>query len=256
MPAPSPATASGEFSRQVRAHFGRHAADYDGEARLQQAVAWRLAGLCRSLPLPAGPCADLGAGSGLLSRALLARRPPRATPSPLQLDLCPELLAHNPLPHRRTWDLNGGLPPELGDAALLASSFALQWLERPCLTLRQWCRCLAPGGWLVLAAPTAGSFPQWRRAAQAAAVPCTALPLPDAGELLAAAREEGLELRQIRLLRFSRSATGPLESLRTLRRLGAGASPGELRGLLRHWPAGPALTWEVLLLIAHQPEAL
>lgn len=260
MPAPPPATTRGDFSRQVRTHFGRHAADYDGEARLQQAVAWRLAGLCRSLPLPAGPCADLGAGSGLLSRALLARRPPLATAGPLQLDLCPELLARNPLPQRRTWDLNGGLPAELRGAALLASSFALQWLEQPPLALRHWAHQLAPGGWLALATPTAGSFPQWHQAAQAAAVPCTALPLPHADDLLAAAHQAGLVVTHSRLLRFSRSARAPLHGLRALRRLGAAASrsqplsPGLLRRLLRHWPAGPAFTWEVLLLIAQQPE--
>jgi malonyl-CoA O-methyltransferase len=260
MPAPAPATASGDFSRQVRAHFGHHAADYDSEARLQQAVAWRLAGLCRSLPLPAGPCADLGAGTGLLSRALLTRRCSLPTPSPLQLDLCPELLARNPLPQRRPWDLNGGLPAELHGAALLASSFALQWLEQPPLALRHWAHQLAPGGWLALATPTAGSFPQWRQAAQAAAVPCTALPLPAAGDLLAAARQAGLRMTHSRLLRFSPPARQPLHGLRALRRLGAAASrsqplgPGQLRRLLDHWPAGPAFTWEVLVLIAQQPE--
>jgi malonyl-CoA O-methyltransferase len=249
-----------DFSRRVRAHFGRHAADYDGEAHLQQAVAWRLAGLCQALPLPPGPCADLGAGSGLLSRALLAKCPPLAARSPLQLDLCPELLERNPLPRQLRWDLNNGLPTELRGSALLASSFALQWLEQPSQALRQWCRQLGPGGWLALALPTAGSFPQWHRAAQSAAVPCTALPLPRAGDLLTAVRAEGLVLHRATLRCFSRPARGPLASLRALRRLGAGASrsrplsPGELRRLVRHWPNGIALTWEVLLLVAHQPE--
>ncbi len=244
----------------MRAHFGRHAADYDGEARLQQAVAWRLAGFCRALPLPPGPCADLGAGSGLLSRALLARRPALAAATPLQLDICPELLARNPLPERRSWDLNGDLPVDLHGAALLASSFVLQWLEQPPLALRHWAHQLAPGGWLALAIPTAGSFPQWHQAARAAAVPCTALPLPQASDLLAAAQQAGLRLSQQRLLRFSRSARAPLEGLHTLRRLGAAASrsqplsPGQWRRLLRHWPAGAAFTWEVLLLIAQRPE--
>jgi malonyl-CoA O-methyltransferase len=260
LPPTAPASAPEGFARRVRAQFGRHAVDYDQEARLQRAVAWRLAGLCRHLPLPAGPCADLGAGSGLLSRALTLRCAPLAERSLLQLDLCPELLARNPLPQRRVWDLNGGLPAELSGSALLASSFALQWLEQPTRALGAWGRQLAAGGWLALALPTAGSFPQWRRAAAAAALPCTALPLPSAGELLTAARAQGLLLREVRLLRFSREAAGPLESLQALRRLGAAASrqpplgPGALRRLLRHWPEGPAFTWEVLLLLAQQPE--
>ena len=262
-PAPSPAPSSGEgdFTLRVRAMFGRQASEYDREARLQQAVAWRLAGLCQPLLLPPGPCADLGAGSGLLSRALLARCGAVAERSPLQLDLCPELLARNPMPRQHCWDLNRGLPPELHGAALLASSFALQWLEQPALALRAWGRHLGPGGWLALALPTAGSFPQWQQAAKAAGVPCSALPLPRAGDLLAAARNEGLVLHEARLRRFSRSGGGGLENLRALRRLGAAASrsqplgPGALRRLLRHWEADSPLTWEVLLLLAQRPAA-
>jgi malonyl-CoA O-methyltransferase len=257
---PSSSTPHASFGERVRDQFGRHAADYDGEARLQQAIAWRLARLCQDLPLPAGPCADLGAGSGLLSRALSACHGALAERGPLQLDLCPELLARNPLQHRRAWDLNTGLPNDLHGAALLASSFALQWLERPEPALRHWCRRLAPGGWLALALPTAGSFPQWRQAAQAAAVPCSALPLPEAEALVRATRQEGLTLKHNHLLRFSRPGEGGLESLRALQRLGAAASPtrplaaGELRRLLRHWPPGAGLSWEVLLLVGQQPE--
>ena len=51
-----------------------------------------------------------------------------------------------------------------------------------------------------------------------------------------------------------------VQGLHALRRLGAAASrrqplsPGQWRRLLRHWPAGAAFTWEVLVLIAQQPE--
>lgn len=256
-----PAT-TGSWGRIVGQRFGRGAATYDAEARLQRAIAERLGRLCAALPLPGGPCADLGAGSGLLSRALVRHHPLLARRPPLQLDLCPELLARNPLaagPAGLVWDLNDGLPPRLRGAALLASSFALQWLEDPAGQLAHWGRRLAPGGWLVLAVPTAGSFPQWHRAAAAAGVPCTALPLPAAEALLAAAREAGLSLRQGRRLRFTHPRHGGRATLRHLRRLGAGARPGgplssaELRRLLRHWPESTPLTWEVLLLLARRP---
>ena len=55
--------------------FARGASCYARDARLQQAVAWRLARHCRGLPLLEGPVVDLGAGSGNLSRALAAQRP-------------------------------------------------------------------------------------------------------------------------------------------------------------------------------------
>jgi malonyl-CoA O-methyltransferase len=278
----------------VRRNFGRGAPQYDREALLQQAMAWRLARLCADLPLPEGPCADLGAGTGLLSRALLRHHRQLNQRPPLQLDLCPELLQRNPLatgpwhhlgpqPHtapKQTlsqgqlpadgdvlteneplgllWDLNDGLPDGLQNAALLASSFALQWLNQPTRTFGHWCRSLAPGGWLVLAVPTAGSFPQWHRAAERAGVPCTALPLPSAVDLLQAAAASGLCLLHGRRLRFTRQNQGGLQALRHLQRLGAGASPrrpltpAQLRRLLEHWPTTSALSWEALLLIGQR----
>ncbi len=282
------ASGAAPFHQRVRRSFGRGAPQYEQEALLQQAMAWRLARLCADLPLPEGPCADLGAGTGLLSRALQRHHRQLNQRPPLQLDLCPELLQRNPLVsgpgHQRAsedqlppgqlpadapvranseplsllWDLNEGLPDGLQNAALLASSFALQWLTQPTCTLRDWCRSLTPGGWLVLAVPTAGSFPQWHRAAERAGVTCTALSLPSAEGLLQAAETSGLSLRHGQRLRFTRQHQGGLQALRHLQRLGAGASrnrpltPSQLRRLLTHWPATSPLTWEVLLLIGQR----
>lgn len=270
VPAPTPEALSRSreaFRATVCQRFGRNAAHYDSQAHLQQAIAWRLAHLCRDLPLPPGARADLGAGSGLLSRALVWHHPQLREMPPLQVDQCAELLAHNPLTHQGAatraealvWDLHRGLPPPLGQASLLASSFALQWLERPPRQLAFWCQGLGPGGWLVLAVPTAASFPQWRRAAERAAVPCTALALPDADTLRATALREGLRERLCQTLHFSRPHQGGLEALRHLQRLGASASrhrplsAGELRRLLRQWPSDSPLTWQVLLLVAQRP---
>lgn len=202
------------FSARVREAFGRRVSSYEPMARLQRGVAWRLAGLARHrlgpgspLALPPGPCADLGAGTGLLGRALEAWGV--ALPGPLlQLDLCPEALARNGVGPTLPWDLNQGLPPGLSGAALLASSFALQWLEAPADVLAHWGRQLAPGGWLLLSVPTAGSFPEWRQAARDTDLPCSALPLPAADALLAAVARAGLEPLQARVLTFSGRGTG------------------------------------------------
>ncbi len=255
------------LQEQVRMAFGRHAGTYEQRASLQRAVAWRLARHCRELPLVAGPCADLGAGSGLLSRAVQQLRP---SLQPLRLDLCAELLQQGARGGAESllWDLNTGLPPRLENASLLVSSFALQWLERPQDQLEHWCRRLAPGGWLVLAVPTAGSFPQWLQAAAQARGPCSALPLPDAGTLVDGAQRH-LTLTAQRRLRFSRFAPTALTFLRQIQALGAGSTPaapltpGQLRRLEAAWPAEPALspsrrprkrlTWEVLVLIGQRP---
>lgn len=264
------------FSERVAHAFRRRVAAYEPQARLQRSVAWRLAGLAhhrgwphRGWPhgpaLPAGPCADLGAGTGLLGRALAAWGVPLPGPL-LQLDLCGEALARNGAGPTLRWDLNDGLPPQLEGAALLASSFALQWLDAPSEVLAHWGQRLAPGGWLLLAVPTAGSFPEWRQAAQRAQVPCSALELPDASALLKAAARSGLAPIHAQTLTFSRqrppgAPAGPLAALRAIAAIGADAShcpplsPGAWRRLLAAWPAGGQLSWEVLLLLARKPNA-
>ena len=259
------------LQQQVRASFERHAARYERGAALQRGVAWRLAHHCRALPLEEGPCADLGAGTGLLSRAISQQRPGLQL---LRLDACPALLDHGlgplgavsvPPAPTLTWDLNQGLPPQLEQAALLASSFALHWLDHPADQLEHWCRMLRPAGWLALALPTAGSFPQWRQAARDAGVACTALPLPEAGELAAVA-EGHLRLHRLQRLRFSRHAATGLTFLRRISGLGAGASPipglrpAEWRRLEAHWArlpdrqgGGKRLSWEMLLVVGQKP---
>lgn len=264
------ADASAVFAARVRDCFSAGAAAYEQGARLQASMACRLGGLCRELAgsIPAGPRADLGAGSGLLSRALEAAL--GETPL-IRVDQCADLLAQEArccageeqrLALQRQqllWNLNEGLPARLSGAALLASSFTLQWLERPEQQLAQWCNRLAPGGWLVLAVPTDASFGIWRQAAATASVPYSGLELPSASALAEVAQQR-LALRRLERLRFSRSNRGALPFLREIRGIGAQASrqrrlrPTELRRLIQHWPAGEQpLTWEVLLLIGRKP---
>jgi malonyl-CoA O-methyltransferase len=249
---------SQSFSQQVRHRFGRQADHYSGHAKLQRAIAWRLAHHCLSLPIPPGPWADLGAGSGLVGQALNAQA--QANPPLLQVDFCPELLACNSIAKGQgalLWDLNGGLPRELQQPALLTSSFALQWLDDPIQQLELWCSALRPRGWLALAVPTAGSFSQWHQAAAAAQVPFTGLALPSAQGLIAAARRH-LQVHTCQPLRFSQPCANGLTFLREVRQLGASASrqkplhPNQLRRLLQHWPPGETLGWEVVLLVGQR----
>ena len=266
------------FSQRVVHAFRRRVGAYEPQARLQRSVAWRLAGLAHhrgwqgqgwphgpapALALPAGPCADLGAGTGLLGRALAAWGVPLPGPL-LQLDLCGEALARNGTGPTLPWDLNDGLPPQLEGAALLTSSFALQWLDAPTEALAHWGQRLAPGGWLLLAVPTAGSFPEWHQAARQAQVPCSALELPESAALLHAAARSGLAPIHAQTLTFSSQRSlgapaGPMAALRAISAIGADASqrpplsPGAWRQLLAAWPAGGQLSWELLLLLARKP---
>ena len=242
--------------------FDQQAAHYDSHANLQRAVAWRLAHYAARLPLVPGPRADLGAGSGLVGVALRQQAPRLEL---LQLDGSAALLQRNPLCSQDRgllWDLDQGLPPALHHCSLITSSFALQWLQDPATTLRHWAAALAPGGWLALAVPVSGSFPQWHQAAAQAQVPCTARRLPEADTLISAAASS-LTLRCLRQLVFSvRYGPGGRAFLRQLRRLGAGHSDQggltatQWRRLLGHWPPSDVVSWHVLLLVGQRCEPL
>lgn len=248
------------FSTKVECCFSLGASTYQRSASLQAAVATRLAHLARPLAshLPPGPRADLGAGSGLLARAIESQL---GGPSLLRLDACGSLLEQEQPPElglQRLWNLNQGLPEELRGASLLASSFALQWLEQPEQQLNHWCEALRPGGALLLAVPCRGSFRIWHQAAEAAGVPCTALPLPDAEALIEHAGGP-LDLHHSQLLHFSRPNRGARAFLHQIKAIGAQASPaarlqpGALRRLIHHWP-GPehAIVWHVLVLVGQK----
>ena len=241
--------------------FSQAASNYARNARLQQGVAWRLAHLCRNLPLLPGPVLDLGAGSGNLSAALQHQRPEL---NPLLVDHCAALLAQAQAPaeQRLQWDLNGGLPPLPSAPQMLLSSFALHWLQDPAAQLNRWAQALASGGWLALSVPVAGSLESWHTAAERAGMPCSALELPQSHALLNALPNT-MELHRQELLHFSCSYSSPLSFLRELRSLGvhggARHRPGitELRQLQRHWPraadGGVVLRWRLLQLLARHP---
>ena len=235
------------------------AAAYVREARLQQGVARRLAALWRCTlahRLPPGPRLDLGGGAGALAMALARRGCP-----PLQVvDRSVPLLRLATGLQGCPWDLERGLP--VAEPALLASSFALHWLKQPLASLSQWCQALRPGGQLLLAVPTAGSFASWRQAAHQANVPWTRLPLPSAQDLQEVLAAQ-LGLHHCRLLQRRQGWPSALAFFRHLKRLGLTGSgagrlgPGQLRRLDRCWPRGPqgkvAVEWEVLMVVARKP---
>jgi len=234
------------------------AAAYVREARLQQSVAWQLAGLWRSTManrLCPGARLDLGGGAGALAMALVQQGCP-----PLEVvDRSASLLSLAPGLPVRLWDLEWGLP--VAGPALLASSFALHWLAQPLEHLGQWCQALRPGGQLLLAVPTSGSFTSWRQASHQAGVPWTGHPLPSAQGLQAVISSQ-LQLHHCCLLHLNQYWPSALAFFHHLKRLGLAAGSGEqlspsaLRRLSRCWPkhsqGDVAVEWEVLTVVGEK----
>ena len=161
---------------QVLERFSRAAPTYAGEALLQRAMAWRLAQLSRRCSIRRGLWADLGSGTGHLAAALEVAHPGQQV---IRLDGSAAMLNSHPHgTHTLRHDLSRGLPSWSEPPQLLASSFVLHWLPDPAQQLRRWVDALPKGGWLALAVPVAGSFPQWQHAARAANQTCTALSMP------------------------------------------------------------------------------
>jgi malonyl-CoA O-methyltransferase len=240
----------------VLKEFSGAADRYNRAARLQEGMAWRLAGLCRHLPIPRGLWVDLGSGTGRLADALEVTHPGQSV---LRVDGSAAMLQQQQASATTLqWDLSRGLPPWPQQPQLLSSSFALHWLPNPVQSLRAWIQSLQPGSWLVLAVPVEGSFPQWHAAAAAAGEHCTALPLPVGKDLTATIPPEMVQRHQ--LLQFSQTASSPASLLKPMIEIGAGSTtanrlpPGAWRRIFKAWPKANipnrfALSWRIQLLI-------
>ncbi len=240
----------------VLLNFEEAASTYKQHASLQRTMAWKLAKQCRDTNIPNGMWVDLGAGTGLLADAIEAFYPNQQV---LRLDGSNAML--NQRRHSsqsQVWDLNVGLPQWPNKPSLLASSFALHWLNNPKQRLEEWFMALAPGGWLAIAVPIKGSFPQWHNAARIAGVTCNAFPLPSKSELLDAIPTQCIEYQQLE--QITQASNEVISLLKPMRDIGAHTSPKPAMGitywrnLQKAWPRSrknglAELTWSIQLLM-------
>ncbi|WP_320673958.1 methyltransferase domain-containing protein [Prochlorococcus sp. MIT 1341] len=243
------------WHQEVIENFDKAAISYNENAKLQIAIAWRLAKICTRNKMPKGLWVDLGAGTGLLADALEELNPAQQV---LRIDGSNEMLSRTKrLSHTRLWDLSEGLPNLETLPSLLASSFTLHWLEDPPRKLNEWFYSLASGGFLALAVPVDGSFPEWYQASNNAKVPCTALPLPNPKSLLNEIPKHCIQYRKIHS--FTQYANDAPSLLKTMRRVGGQTSKNkplsikEWRRLSNSWKRSLekkcALTWRIQIII-------
>jgi malonyl-CoA O-methyltransferase len=167
-------------SAAIAQSFGAAAGTYDDHADLQRAVAERLAHL---LPQRASPrVLELGCGTGLFSRHLLARYPDGTF---LFTDLAPSMLEQcrlnvNGLGKRVSFEVMDAARPTAEEPFdLIAMSMTLHWLADPQAALARLRKSLAPNGVLVFATIGGESFPEWRGALRKQGLPSGLLDIPE-----------------------------------------------------------------------------
>lgn len=153
-------------SAAVAKSFGARAATYDDNADLQRIVAKRLARLLPQLESPS--VLELGCGTGIFSRELIARYPDGSF---VLSDLTPAMLQQaranldgirgKPI---RFAQLDANMPNLDGRFDLIAMSMTLHWLADPRAALERLRGLLTSRGALVYATIGNASFPEWRDA--------------------------------------------------------------------------------------------
>ncbi len=244
------------WSSIVNANFNEAALNYNESAAIQKSTALKLAEICSNNPIKNGLWVDLGSGTGLLAKSLEDLHPKQYV---LRLDNSKKMIdQHSEKSTKQLWDLNKGLPKWSEKPSLLASSFVLHWLDNPQLQLKTWFNSLSSDGWLALAIPIKGSFPEWYEAAEQAGLVCTALELPSHDSLIRVVPNQSILYNKIEIIR--QTAERATSLLKPMIKVGAHSSNKEQlsisdwRRLLSLWPAfnkdkKVSLSWSIQFLL-------
>ena len=244
------------WSTQVTQNFNEAALKYNESAAIQKSTALKLAQICFENPIKNGLWVDLGSGTGLLANALENLHKNQYV---LRLDNSKQMIfQHSEKSAKQIWDLNDGLPQWSEKPNLLASSFVLHWLDNPKKQLREWFNSLSSNGYIALAVPIKGSFPEWYEAAVKANLTCTALELPTYDSLIGAIPKSNIVYNNIEIIK--QTSDKAISLLKPMIRVGAKSSKkkklsiSDWRHLLSHWPisdkeAQVTLSWSIQLLL-------
>lgn len=146
-----------QHKQRIAGNFSRVADCYSQAADLQYEIGHALVQQLRQLKQQPRLIADIGAGSGLLTDALLALNPQARC---YLVDFAYSLLS-TAMPDSRVWRICGdfdALPLQNDSVDLLFSSMSLQWSFDLAATLDVLLRCVKAGGLLAIAVPIAGTL--------------------------------------------------------------------------------------------------
>jgi len=165
----------------VARSFDARAGSYEENADLQRAVAERLARLLPPLRQPR--VLELGCGTGLFSRHLLARYRDGTFVltdlAPSMVEQCRRNLAGVDRQRLSFEVMDAARPTVEGPFDLIATSMTLHWLADPAAALGTLRRLLAPNGVLIYATISGKSFPEWRDVLAAQGLPVGLLDVPE-----------------------------------------------------------------------------
>ena len=244
------------WSRLVNNNFNEAALSYNESALVQKNTAFKLAKICSSYPIEYGLWVDLGSGTGLLAKSLENLHPNQSV---IRLDNSKKMIdQHSEKSIKQLWDLNDGLPKWPEKPTLLASSFVLHWLDNPQKQLLKWFNSLKPDGWIALAVPIKGSFPEWYAAAERADLTCTALDLPSYDSLCGVIPNKNILHNKITTIQ--QTADKATSLLKSMVKVGAhgsqkkSLSTSDWRRLISYWPIANEdqqikLSWSIQFLL-------
>jgi len=230
-------------SAEIAARFGAQAADYEAHADLQQEVAGRLAALLPDLDAPR--VLELGCGTGLLSRHLVARYPDGdfvlTDVAPAMIGQCRRNLSESQA--QVTYEvMDAGTAGGHDEFDLIVTSMTLHWVRDPVATLQRLRGLLAPGGVLLFATLGPDSFAEWRSILDTENLPSG---IPDLPGIPGVVEEEHLtpDNDSLSFLRRMKAVGGltPREGYTTL-------TPGALRRAIRatNLRFGGRVTWHIV----------
>jgi len=244
------------WSNQVNKNFNEAALSYNESASIQKITALKLAKICSHHSIKYGLWVDLGSGTGLLAKSLEDLHPNQSV---VRLDNSKKMIdQHSEKSVKQLWDLNNGLPRWSKKPNLLASSFVLHWLDNPQKQLKGWLNSLSLDGWIALAIPIKGSFPEWYKAAEKANLTCTALELPSHDSLIRVVPKQNILYNKIEVIKQTDKKATSL--LKPMIKVGAQSSQKEQlsvsdwRHLLSFWPISNKdnqlrLSWSIQFLL-------
>ncbi len=244
------------WSNQVNKNFNEAALSYNESASIQKSTALKLAKICSYHSIKNGLWVDLGSGTGLLAKSLEDLHPNQYV---LRLDNSKKMIdQHSQKSVKQLWDLNDGLPQWSKKPNLLASSFVLHWLDNPQKKLKEWLNSLSIDGYMALAIPIKGSFPEWYEAAEKANLTCTALELPSHDSLFRVVHKHSILHNKIEVIK--QTAKKATSLLKPMIKVGAQSSQkeqlsvSEWRHLLSFWPVSNndkqvSLSWSIQFLL-------